>query len=280
MQESDADGLPWEADPRASTPGGDVPTWPSSPDAVFSAAASVQGCRRCYDHRGDASCRGSESQNDCFCGPRCIDQCRFHYYSSLAFTPRLRADFPERGELSWGALPPGDPWQCLETFWVSESDRGLWALPCRGWESGRTPCDASGSPQQGTIWSRVEMGCWLAGEAGPGSLVLSGHLGRTSGLLLSFATSCCVLMVHFMCQSARVLGGPVADRLCFWACPEEVKIRSSGLSGGGGLASGWQRTGRSALLDTHLLPLDMASLVLSPPGLGLQLANPGSAQSA
>lgn len=194
--------------------------------------------------------------------------------------PRLRADFPERGELSWGALPPGDPWQCLETFWVSESDRGLWALPCRGWESGRTPCDASGSPQQGTIWSRVEMGCWLAGEAGPGSTVLSGHLGRTSGLLLSFATSCCVLMVHFMCQSARVLGGPVADRLCFWACPEEVKIRSSGLSGGGGLASGWQRTGRSALLDTHLLPLDMASLVLSPPGLGLQLANPGSAQSA
>ena len=28
--------------------------------------------------------------------------------------------------------------------------------------------------------------------------------------------------------------------------------------------SGWQRTGRSALLDTHLLPLDTASLVLSP----------------
>ena len=71
MQESDADGLPWEADPRASTPGSDVPTWPSSPDAVFSPAASVQGCRCCYYHRGDASCRGSESQNDCFCGPRC-----------------------------------------------------------------------------------------------------------------------------------------------------------------------------------------------------------------
>ena len=83
--------------------------------------------------------------------PLSIYQCCFHYYPSLAFTPRLRADFPERGELSWGALPPGDPWQCLETFWVSESDRGLWALPCRGWESGRTPCDASGSPQQGAI---------------------------------------------------------------------------------------------------------------------------------
>ena len=123
-QESGSDGLPWAADPRASTPGGDVPTWPLSPDAVVSATASVQGCGHCYYHRGDASCHGSDSPNDCFSSPRCVSQRRFHYYSSLAFTPRLRAGFPERGELSWGALPPGDPWQCLEAFWASELDRG------------------------------------------------------------------------------------------------------------------------------------------------------------
>ena len=105
-QESGVDGLPWAADPRASTPGGDVPTWPSSPDAVVSATGSVRGRGRCYYHRGDASHHGSESQNDCFSSPRCIYPCHFHYYFSLAFTSRLRAGFPERGESSAGALCP------------------------------------------------------------------------------------------------------------------------------------------------------------------------------
>lgn len=123
-QESGFDGLLWAADPRASTPGSDVPMRPSSPDAVVSATALVQGCGRCYYHHGDACRHGSDSPNNCFSSPRCSYQCRFHYYSSLAFTPRLRAGFPERGELSWGTLPPGEPWQCLETSWASELDRG------------------------------------------------------------------------------------------------------------------------------------------------------------
>lgn len=141
-QESGFDGLPWAADPRASTPGGDIPTWPSSP--MLSLAPRPR-CRAV----GAAITTAAMPLVMVLILQTTVSPVPVAFLSAafiiipLWRSPQGCVLASQREESSAGALCPrgtlGSAWRHSgPPSWIG----GLRALSCRGWGRGWMSCDA------------------------------------------------------------------------------------------------------------------------------------------